>query len=126
LRETNFGDLPPQGSLLVWIDDLFANPATPFDRTLGRWENIVACTYVIPQYVRGRVNIKAFDLRVKFDPPARARATGWTPQKHAQFRGSVRYWEPDFWKPKTAGAHVEETMRNEALNTCAQRQQQRR
>src|SRR5205823_4077456 len=63
LRE-RYGDweIPPRGSLLVWIDDMFSNPATPLDGTLGRWENIVASTYVIPAEMRNRVTLKAFDL----------------------------------------------------------------
>jgi hypothetical protein len=62
LIESNAFDIPPRGSLLLWIDDFLTEPSTPLDRTLGRWENIVQVPYVIPGKVRGRVAVKAFDL----------------------------------------------------------------
>ncbi len=116
LRETNAADLPPRGSLLVWIDDFFGNPATPLDRTLGRWENVVESTYVIPPKARGRVSIKAFDLKKTGEAAAmlkkvrRLRDVDWSPQKHVEFRGDVRYWEPAFWKPSEPAPAVEESV----------------
>jgi pimeloyl-ACP methyl ester carboxylesterase len=116
LRETNAADLPPRGSLLVWIDDFFGNPATPLDRTLGRWENVLQSTYVIPAKARGRVSIKAFDLRKTGEAGrvlkkvGRLRDMDWEPQKHVEFRGAVRYWEPAFWKPDAPTAVVEENV----------------
>jgi hypothetical protein len=93
LRETHGYEIPPRGSLLVWIDDYFANPATPLDRTLGRWENIVESTYVIPDdpQIRKRITLKAFALNPTdaFDPN--------NPQQHGHFR-YLRYWDESLWK----------------------------
>src|SRR5439155_20196527 len=33
-------DLPPRGSLLIWIDNFLSNPVTEQERTLGRWRNL--------------------------------------------------------------------------------------
>ena len=35
-----FVDLPPRGSLLVWLDNFLSNPVTEQERTLGRWRNL--------------------------------------------------------------------------------------
>ena len=101
LRERErFGDLPPRGSLLVWLDDFLADPQTPLDRTLGRWDNIVPATEIIPEAVRGQVTLKAFALAPYDDPtpPVRdgRRLPDYGPQAHGQFRGRA-YWRPDFW-----------------------------
>ena len=125
LRETNYGDVPPRGSLLVWIDDFFANPSTPLDRTLGRWENIVDSTYVIPEGVRGQVAIKAFDLKVDFEPPRRAPRDGtWTPQMHGQFRWATRYWESGYWRPRPLEDADEAEIRASGQASKDEREQQ--
>jgi pimeloyl-ACP methyl ester carboxylesterase len=96
LIESNYGDLPPRGSLLCWIDDFLAEPSTPLDRTLGRWENLIQVPYIIPQPLRGRVSIKAFALNRK--------RTNWLagansqPQHHGDF-SVAPYWNPKFWEP---------------------------
>src|SRR5439155_10604915 len=33
-------DLPPRGSLLIWIDNFLSNPVTEQERTMGRWRNL--------------------------------------------------------------------------------------
>jgi hypothetical protein len=38
--QKKFLDLPPRGSLLVWIDDFLSNPVHEQDRTMGRWTNL--------------------------------------------------------------------------------------
>jgi len=96
LVETNAYDVPPRGSLLVWIDDFLSEPSTPLDRTLGRWENVVQAPYVIPAKVRGRVGVKAFELlrpgEVWWDRPDPQ------PQRHGDFSGAP-YWDENFFTP---------------------------
>uniref|UniRef100_A0A831XK10 Lipoprotein n=1 Tax=Geobacter metallireducens TaxID=28232 RepID=A0A831XK10_GEOME len=90
-------DLVPRGSLLEWIDNYLTTPDTPLDRTLGKWENIIQATHVIPPEVRSRVNLKAFGV-------GKTETDG--PQRHGEFddyepwKGQTwRFWDPLFWKP---------------------------
>ncbi len=89
-------DIPPRGSLLVWIDNFLGDPQTPLDRTLGRWENIVAAADVIPEEVRGQVTIKAGMLEISDNDELHGREND-LPQNHGGFR-CKNYWRPDFWK----------------------------
>jgi hypothetical protein len=93
-------DLPPRGSLLVWLDDFLTDPQTPLDRTLGRWDNLVNATAVIPQAARKQINLKAFALAPSNKQPPPPGQPNYGPQEHGQFRGNP-YWSPDFW----AGQH---------------------
>ena len=94
LRERNGLDIPPRGSLLVWIDDYFAEPRTPLDVTLGRFDNIIEASWVIPPELFPRVTLKAFDLRASDD------CRDYSPQKHVHFR-SQPYWDPTLWQVAT-------------------------
>jgi hypothetical protein len=97
LRERGRGyDLPPRGSLLVWLDDFLSDPRSPLDRTLGRWDNIIPAADVIPEQIRGQVTLKAFAL-APYPTEDRPRgALNYGPQAHGQFRGSP-YGCPGFW-----------------------------
>ncbi len=118
LLESNYGDLPPRGSLLVWIDNFLSDPATPLDCTLGRWANLVGVPYVIPPEMRGRVSIKAFDvLRNPDDGPRLG-----DPQRHGDFT-QVDFWKQDFWTPLPPQEELSPTLRA-AQNK--QREMQRR
>jgi len=97
LRERSRGyDLPPRGSLLVWLDSFLTDPQTPLDRTLGRWDNIISATELIPQSVRGQVTLKAFALAPYNDPTPPSGQPDYGPQEHGQFRGRP-YWCKAFW-----------------------------
>jgi hypothetical protein len=97
LRERGRGyDLPPRGSLLVWLDDFLTDPQTPLDRTLGRWDNMVTATELIPKSVRKQMNFKAFALAPYNTQPPPAGQPNYGPQEHGQFRGNP-YWSKDFW-----------------------------
>ena len=87
IEEPNYY-LLPRGSLLVWIDDFFSTPLTQYDRTVGRWENLIQAYGEIPETMRGRVFIKAFDQK---SPIA----------THKDF-GGAEFWEESFWKPKVS------------------------
>jgi len=97
LRERSRGyDLPPRGSLLVWLDSFLTDPQTPLDRTLGRWANIISATEMIPQSVRGQVTLKAFALAPYDAPIPPPGKPDYGPQEHGQFRGRP-YWCKAFW-----------------------------
>jgi hypothetical protein len=98
LREVDYYDLPPRGSLLVWLDDFLTAPRTPLDRTLGRWDNIITAWRVIPEAALGQVTIKAFALA----PTGDRRESGkyYGPQAHGDFR-QAPYWNPAFWYGET-------------------------
>jgi len=87
-------DLPPRGSLLVWIDTFLANPLTPLDHTLGRFTNLMGAVHDTPPDLRARISIK------KFDVGAEAEATG--PTKHAHFSEPFRFWKPRCWEAAAA------------------------
>jgi hypothetical protein len=97
LQERGRGyDLPPRGSLLVWLDDFLTDPQTPLDRTLGRWDNMVTATEVIPKSIRKQVNLKAFALAPYNTQPPLPGQLNLGPQEHGQFRGNP-YWTSAFW-----------------------------
>jgi len=89
-------DTPPRGSLLVWLDSFLAEPQTPLDRTMGRWDNIISATELIPNSVRGQVTLKAFALAPYNDPTPPNGQPDYGPQEHGQFRGRP-YWCEEFW-----------------------------
>jgi hypothetical protein len=77
--------------LLVWIDEFLADPPTMYDRTMGRWTNVLEGIGQFPQDIRGQMTIKAFNLRQTDD------FFLGQPQKHSQFRGQ-KYWSESFWQ----------------------------
>jgi pimeloyl-ACP methyl ester carboxylesterase len=87
-------DIPPRGSLLVWLDDFLDEPQAPLDRTFGRWDNIIPAIDVIPKEIRGQIMLKAFAL-------APDDSTAYGPQEHDQFR-SQPYWCQSFWSDESA------------------------
>lgn len=88
VSEANAADLVPRGSLLVWIDEFLAHPETVQDRTLGRWENIVQATHLIPRGVRHQVTLKAFSA---------GEALTHGPQEHGDFPDTA-FWNPGLWQ----------------------------
>lgn len=86
--ETNAADLAPRGSLLVWIDEFLAHPETVQDRMLGRWENILQATHLIPRGTRRQVTLKAFSAG---NPATHG------PQAHSDFTETT-FWDPAFWQ----------------------------
>ena len=66
-RELNVGGLPPQGSLLEWIDQMFGGPRTSDDRTFGKWTNIEDNIQLFRPVARQRMHFRVFpsqgDLR---------------------------------------------------------------
>jgi pimeloyl-ACP methyl ester carboxylesterase len=92
ILDAEASDIPPRGSLLVWVDQFLAAPRTPLDRTLGQWDNILAATYIFDQELRGRVAIKGFALFLKDQP---------LQETHGDF-STCAYWDESFWTPLPA------------------------
>jgi len=84
-------DLPPRGSLLEWIDNYLSAPRTVPERTLGKWDNAIATTALIPKEVASQIQIKAFDV----GPGAGLSRDN--PQRHAEF-SEVDFWKESFWR----------------------------
>jgi len=82
-------DLTPRGSLLEWIDNFLANPRTVPERTLGKWDNAVSTTALIPTNVAGRIRYKAFAVGPRSEFPD-------NPMIHGDF-SEEPFWERDFW-----------------------------
>lgn len=88
-REQFLGWLGPGGSLLEWIDGYLEQVNTPVDRVVGKFENVVVASHLLPEGIRNRVHIKGFE--VSPDQPK--------PRRHGQFNdGDVPYWTSDFWR----------------------------
>ena len=82
-------DVTPRGSLLEWIDNFLSTPRTVPERTLGKWDNAISTTALIPTNVASRVRIKAFAVgpRDKFPD---------NPMVHGDF-SEEPFWETNFW-----------------------------
>ena len=88
----NYLDLTPRGSLLEWIDNFLANPRSVPERTLGKWDNVVSTTALIPTNVADRIRVKAFAVgpRDKFPD---------NPMVHGDF-SEEPFWQEDFWNQR--------------------------
>jgi hypothetical protein len=91
--EFNFLDLPPRGSLLVWIDDFLASPATLHDRAAGRFTNLMLEAHQVPEAIQDRVHIKVFGIGKEFE--------GRAPLRHGEF-ADHEFWRPAFYDPTLA------------------------
>ncbi len=84
-------DLPPRGSLLVWIDSFLADPLTPRQRTAGRFVNLAVSLHDTPPALRPRIHVREFDVGRRF------RATD--PQEHGDLSRPFHFWDPACWWP---------------------------
>ena len=91
VREKQFLDLTPRGSLLVWVDGFLADPLTPLDGVSGNFNNLVLFLDDIPDEVRSQIHIRAYSTGQK--------ASAWEPQKHGDFTERP-FWRPSFWQAK--------------------------
>lgn len=94
-REANMFNLPFKGSLLTWVDNYYEMPASFMDRTLGRWENIMNCTQIIPHDLRGRISIRSFGVGPSDQYSYRCYRR-LNPQKHSDFK-KMKFWDERFW-----------------------------
>lgn len=94
-REINFAGIIPAGSLLQWIDDLYTTPADVFERTLGKWINVVSIDNMFDKGLirEGVLNFKRFDLSAKSPKKHGELADGEFERKHQ----IPYYWEKAYW-----------------------------
>ena len=86
-------DLPPRGSLLVWVDEFLSNPGTLHDRTAGRITNLIVSLHDTPTELRHRIHIKEFHAGVSMQDT--------DPQGHGQFSAPFSFWKQECWQPKS-------------------------
>ncbi len=91
VAETNWLDLAPRGSLLVWIDNYFTDPVTRQERTVGRFLNLMPELTNTPNSIRAQVHVKVFHFG--------ADGQKWNPQKHGDF-SIFPFWDKAFWNPE--------------------------
>lgn len=111
--ETNYWNLPPTGSLLVWIDNFLSTPNTPMDRTSGRFTNLMLALHMTPTEMRRYISIKRF--------PGGGSSWGGTregiPANHSDFSGRFRFWEKPCWEIPD-GNNDSEKFQNERNKNC--------
>ena len=90
-------DLPPRGSLLVWIDDFLSNPLTHKERTAGKYQNFFGDYHSIPEKIREQIYLSVFSQgnKVRFS----------NPQKHGEFTDRFRFWETKCWTTDFGSSH---------------------
>lgn len=92
--ETNYWNLPPTGSLLVWIDNFLSSPNSPMDRTSGRFTNLMLALHTTPENIRPFISIKRFS----------GGGSSWgetrqgIPANHSDFAGKFRFWKESCWE----------------------------
>ncbi|WP_306253646.1 hypothetical protein [Parvularcula sp. IMCC14364] len=59
-RELYLGGVPPQGSLLEWIDELFEDPRSADQRTLGKWTNIEKMLPALDEELKAHMHFRVF------------------------------------------------------------------
>jgi pimeloyl-ACP methyl ester carboxylesterase len=89
IRERQWMDAVPRGSLLQWLDAFINRPIHERQLTAGRALNIVPTLLDLPEGVVGRVHIKEFD----YGPKLRC-----DPQMHGEFN-DLLFWRRAFWEP---------------------------
>jgi hypothetical protein len=85
-----FWNLPPKGSLLVWIDQSFEPTPTMVDQRAGKMMNQLFLLHRIPHDLRERVHVKSF----LFD----AEDAKKNPMKHGDF-SEGKFWRPEYFTP---------------------------
>ena len=81
-------DLPPRGSLLIWIDAFLSSPRTRLDLTAGRFKNLLVSLHDTPVDQRSRISIKAFGAGRALKDRA--------PLRHGDF-AKFEFWKKSFW-----------------------------
>ena len=101
LRFIFLRDLIVRGSLLNWVDDIFARPDTITERTLGAWENTARALPDIPADLRDRTHLRGCDM----EKLQILQSVGGErePQVHGDFTRSV-FWSTNFLWPATTNS----------------------
>lgn len=75
----------PTGSLLVWLDEMFAAPSHILDRRAGRWDNIKHLLAYFDKHRLASAHVKVFPLNV-----------AGLPRVHGDF-GKCQFWKRGFY-----------------------------
>jgi pimeloyl-ACP methyl ester carboxylesterase len=95
-RETRALGLAPSGSLLVWIDNMFSNPAVVSERTAGRWDNSARSLFQYPKSVATRVHHRVFTAKPANPDTVSEDPVACSPVDHGGF-SSCPFWRKEFW-----------------------------
>ncbi len=104
----------PSGSLLAWVDEMYENPKTAIDRTMGKWRNLRATRHVFPEDARRNMLFRVFnwasDWKKEQFPPSACRERDGRrpvapvpveyrpPTTHSGFNDDeAKFWCPVFW-----------------------------
>lgn len=95
-------EVPPSGSLLVWVDRFFTHPSTLRDRTAGRYDNLIRFVADTRPDLKRRIHVRVFGVgRALRDSE---------PQSHGDFGEffgekprEKKFWNPGFWRTDLAG-----------------------
>ncbi len=102
LRVIFLRDLISRGSLLNWVDDIFAKPNTISDRTLGAWENITRALPDVPENVRGQTHFRGCNIEpsepLRLDTMLARLYGEREPQVHGDFT-RADFWSTNFLWP---------------------------
>lgn len=86
------------GSLLEWIDDMYEQPRTMMDRTLGKWRNVRLAKHVFPSAAQRRMIFKVFGFRPEEGVRGQPGYRPGDPVRHGEFNDTrMHYWLPEFW-----------------------------
>lgn len=97
-RELSGGGLVLSGSLLEWIDDMYENPRTMLDRTLGKWRNVRVTRHIFPEEAQKRMIFKIFGHRQQVGEPGDPNFKPGDPVRHGEFNDTrMHFWLPEFW-----------------------------
>ena len=95
-------EVPPSGSLLVWVDRFFTRPATLRDRTVGRYDNLIRFLDDTPDQLKRRVHVRVFGIG--------GALRNEEPQSHGAFGDfygekprEKKFWDPAFWQTDLPG-----------------------
>ncbi len=93
--ESHFWGLGGVGSLLVQIDNFYANPVSEKERTFGKWENVMNGINYIPQDIQDRIHIRAMPYDLEFNEWIGVSRHQGYPVKHGLFGSAYGFWKDD-------------------------------
>jgi hypothetical protein len=97
-RESTASGFLLSGSLLVYVDEIFENPRTLGDRTVGQWVNIRAAGHLFPADIQQWMLFRVFDRDAGQLTDASGTYRGNIPTTHGEFNDKdMQFWESYFW-----------------------------
>lgn len=122
-RELFRGGLAPQGSLLEWVDSMFAGPRSIDDKTVGKWRNVARGIDAIPEEIVAQTSFRIFPTQTALKNDAEcnpaitdtapARASAGLPAGEPRFKrchpvmhgdfDDYTFWRERYWLGEFAG-----------------------